>query len=133
MLDLCLYEFSCLDSCLSGFLFVWIYVCLNLCLSGLLEHLGAFLSDLSAAGESAALSVPHAEHSFGEQSVELRVDKVGDHGEILRAVLEVEMVGIDGQNLSLIAADPVFVFRVQPREIFDAYGFFIVASAFLYL
>ena len=102
MLDLCLI-YVCLCSCLSRFFFVWIYVCLCPCLSGLLEHLGAFLSDLSAAGESAALSVPHAEHSFGEQSVELCVDKVGDHGEILRAVLEVEIVGIYGEYLSFVA------------------------------
>ena len=66
-----------------------------------------------------------------EEAVELGIDAVGDGGEVLGAVLEVEIIGLDGQDLAVIFIDPLVITVVQAAEIFKAHGLLVVAATFL--
>ena len=66
-----------------------------------------------------------------EKAVEFGIDAVGDGGEVLGAVLEVEIVSLNCQDLAVIFIDSLVVTVVQAAEIFKAHGLLVVAATFL--
>ena len=66
-----------------------------------------------------------------EKSVEFGVDHVGYLLEVLRPVAELDLVGVDDQELPRVVGYPLLVFLVEPGQVVDAYGLLIVAAALL--
>lgn len=53
--------------------------------------------------------MPPTHHRPLEQAIEHGVDAVGDGGEVLGAVFEVHIIGIDDEQLSFVGADPFLI------------------------
>ena len=68
-----------------------------------------------------------------KQPVELGVDLVCDGGEIFGAILEIQAVGIDRENLARVFGNPFFVPFVQAFEIVQFNALFILSATLLNL
>ena len=68
-----------------------------------------------------------------EQSVELRIDLIGNRGEILWTILEIKTIGIDGQNLAGIFGNPLLVTSIETLKILYFNAFLVLAATLLNL
>ena len=68
-----------------------------------------------------------------EQSVELRIDLIGNRGEILWTILEIKTIGIYGQNLAGIFGNPLLVTSIETLKILYFNAFLVLAATLLNL
>ena len=66
---------------------------------------------------------------ISEQTIQFRVDAVGDEGEVLGTVQEIQVVHVDGDQAARVAADPLLVPLVQAGQVLDGDALLVVAAA----
>ena len=94
------------------------------------EHLGE--RGLTATDVSGNSNVHGVGGLFGEQVEELMVNFVHHEGEVVGAVLVVEIIDVDGQHAAaVLVVDEVLVAVVEVAQVFDGHGLLVVAAALL--
>ena len=68
-----------------------------------------------------------------EQAVELRIDLIGNRGEILWTILEIKTIGIYGQDLAGIFGNPLLVTGIETLKILYFNAFLVLAATLLNL